>query len=264
MRVQLADACSGRGRSQGLLCRHEVPGTEGPAISVSADPGIKKLRVSRHSRSACAMCRGPEQLPYFNTDEIRRRPASSGMAGNGSAGGGDDRESCRNKPQRSSRPDGPQHSPARNARPHMAHKGGFSELARLDDQFGPYASVVTGDTDSPRCFALITRQADAQGGDIGSKARQVHARPRPDSEAAHRGCARRPATAPGRDAPSACRRSSHTVLSRGCPRRSSQNDLGHPRCRLRRHPLDHTARRNQCHTRNCSPPRRSSPTRRSC
>ncbi|MFH0179118.1 AAA family ATPase [Streptomyces cacaoi] len=49
-----------------------------------------------------------------------------------------------------------------------------------------------------------------------------------------------------------------------CPRRSSQNDLGHPRSRLRRHPSDHTTRRNQCHTRNCSPPRRSSPTRRSC
>lgn len=84
------------------------------------------------------------------------------------------------------------------------------------------------------------------------------------------GCARgascRPAgaTAPGRDAPSACRRSSHRVLSRGWPRRSSQNDLGLPRSRLRRHPLEHTTRRNQCHTRNCSPPRKSSPTRRSC
>jgi hypothetical protein len=41
-------------------------------------------------------------------------------------------------------------------------------------------------------------------------------------------------------------------------------DLGHPRSRLRRHPLDRTTRRNQCHTRNRSPPRRSSPTRRSC
>jgi hypothetical protein len=69
---------------------------------------------------------------------------------------------------------------------------------------------------------------------------------------------------PAGDAPSACRRSSHRLLSRGCPRRSSKNDLGHPRSRLRRHPLDHTARRNQCHPRNCSPPRRSSPTRRSC
>jgi hypothetical protein len=47
-------------------------------------------------------------------------------------------------------------------------------------------------------------------------------------------------------------------------RRSSQNDLGHPHSRLRRHSLDHTTRRNQCHTRDCSPPRRSSPTRRSC
>jgi hypothetical protein len=81
---------------------------------------------------------------------------------------------------------------------------------------------------------------------------------------AGRHAARRAATAPGRDAPSACRRPSPRVLSRGCPRRSSQNDPGHPRSRLRGHPLDHTTRRNQCHTRNCSPPRRSSPTRRSC
>jgi hypothetical protein len=41
-------------------------------------------------------------------------------------------------------------------------------------------------------------------------------------------------------------------------------DLGHPLSRLRRHPLDRTTRRNQCHTRNRSPPGRSSPTRRSC
>lgn len=44
---------------------------------------------------------------------------------------------------------------------------------------------------------------------------------------------------------------------------SSDHDLGHPRYRLHSHPSDHTTRRNQCHIRNCSPPRRNSATRRS-
>jgi predicted glutamine amidotransferase len=48
----------------------------------------------------------------------------------------------------------------------MAHNGGFGELARLDEQLGPYASLVAGDTDSERYFALITQQADAHGGDV--------------------------------------------------------------------------------------------------
>jgi predicted glutamine amidotransferase len=50
----------------------------------------------------------------------------------------------------------------------MAHNGGFGELARLDEQLGPYASLVRGDTDSERYFALITQQADAHGGDVGA------------------------------------------------------------------------------------------------
>ena len=50
----------------------------------------------------------------------------------------------------------------------MAHNGGFGELARLDEQLGPYASLVAGDTDSERYFALITQQADARGGDVGA------------------------------------------------------------------------------------------------
>jgi predicted glutamine amidotransferase len=50
----------------------------------------------------------------------------------------------------------------------MAHNGGFGELARLDEQLGPYASLVCGDTDSERYFALITQQADAHGGDVGA------------------------------------------------------------------------------------------------
>ncbi len=48
----------------------------------------------------------------------------------------------------------------------MAHNGGFGELGRLDDQLGRYASLVLGDTDSERYFALITQQADAHGGDV--------------------------------------------------------------------------------------------------
>ena len=50
----------------------------------------------------------------------------------------------------------------------MAHNGGFGELPRLDAQLGSYLSLVGGDTDSERFFALITQQADAQGGDLGA------------------------------------------------------------------------------------------------
>ena len=50
----------------------------------------------------------------------------------------------------------------------MAHNGGFGELTRLDEQLGWYASLVLGDTDSERYFALITQQADAHGGDVGA------------------------------------------------------------------------------------------------
>jgi predicted glutamine amidotransferase len=50
----------------------------------------------------------------------------------------------------------------------MAHNGGFGELPRLDEQLGSYASLVRGDTDSERFFALITQQTDAHGGDVGA------------------------------------------------------------------------------------------------
>ena len=50
----------------------------------------------------------------------------------------------------------------------MAHNGGFGELARLDEQLGRNASLVAGDTDSERYFALITQQTDAHGGDVGA------------------------------------------------------------------------------------------------
>jgi predicted glutamine amidotransferase len=50
----------------------------------------------------------------------------------------------------------------------MAHNGGFGELGKLDEQLGSYASLVLGDTDSERYFALITQQADAHDGDVGA------------------------------------------------------------------------------------------------
>ncbi len=50
----------------------------------------------------------------------------------------------------------------------MAHNGGFGEVARLDEQLGPYRELVLGDTDSERYFALITQQIDASGGDVGA------------------------------------------------------------------------------------------------
>jgi glutamine amidotransferase len=50
----------------------------------------------------------------------------------------------------------------------MAHNGGIGEVERLTEQLGSYASLVLGDTDSERYFALITQQADAHGGDVGA------------------------------------------------------------------------------------------------
>jgi len=50
----------------------------------------------------------------------------------------------------------------------MAHNGGFGELPLLEQQLGSYASMVQGDTDSERFFALITQQIDAHDGDVGA------------------------------------------------------------------------------------------------
>jgi predicted glutamine amidotransferase len=50
----------------------------------------------------------------------------------------------------------------------MAHNGGIGELPRLEEQLGSYASLVLGDTDSERYFALITKQTQAHGGDVGA------------------------------------------------------------------------------------------------
>jgi predicted glutamine amidotransferase len=50
----------------------------------------------------------------------------------------------------------------------MAHNGGIGELPRLEEQLGSYASLVLGDTDSERYFALIMQQTEAHGGDVGA------------------------------------------------------------------------------------------------
>jgi predicted glutamine amidotransferase len=48
----------------------------------------------------------------------------------------------------------------------FAHNGVIGGLDRLEDELGSYRSLVEGDTDSERFFALITRQIDACGGDV--------------------------------------------------------------------------------------------------
>ncbi len=48
----------------------------------------------------------------------------------------------------------------------LAHNGEVQHLGRLEDELGPYRSLVRGDTDSERIFALITKQIDAHGGDV--------------------------------------------------------------------------------------------------
>jgi predicted glutamine amidotransferase len=50
----------------------------------------------------------------------------------------------------------------------FAHNGVIADLPRLDAELGKYHSLVQGDTDSERFFALITRHIDANGGDIGA------------------------------------------------------------------------------------------------
>jgi len=50
----------------------------------------------------------------------------------------------------------------------FAHNGVVEGLDLLQDELGDYASLVEGDTDSERVFALITQQIDAADGDIGT------------------------------------------------------------------------------------------------
>ncbi|WP_282206763.1 class II glutamine amidotransferase [Kitasatospora fiedleri] len=48
----------------------------------------------------------------------------------------------------------------------FAHNGVIGGLDRLDVRLGPARSLVKGDTDSERFFALITRESAARGGDV--------------------------------------------------------------------------------------------------
>ncbi|WP_405583023.1 class II glutamine amidotransferase [Streptomyces sp. NBC_01190] len=48
----------------------------------------------------------------------------------------------------------------------FAHNGVIEELEALDAELGEDLSLVRGDTDSERFFALITRQTRAHGGDV--------------------------------------------------------------------------------------------------
>jgi predicted glutamine amidotransferase len=50
----------------------------------------------------------------------------------------------------------------------MAHNGGLGDLPLLERHLGDYAGLVLGDTDSERYFALITKEIDAHGGDVGA------------------------------------------------------------------------------------------------
>ncbi len=49
----------------------------------------------------------------------------------------------------------------------VAHNGGFGDLSEVDAHLGDYLSLVHGDTDSERYAALIAKEADAHGGDVG-------------------------------------------------------------------------------------------------
>ncbi|WP_416520243.1 class II glutamine amidotransferase [Streptomyces achromogenes] len=55
----------------------------------------------------------------------------------------------------------------------FAHNGVIEDLDRLDDHLGEDRSLVGGDTDSERFFALITRETGRSGGDPGAGIRQA-------------------------------------------------------------------------------------------
>ncbi|QGV82250.1 class II glutamine amidotransferase [Streptomyces ficellus] len=63
---------------------------------------------------------------------------------------------------------------ARNTHPFLqegrlfAHNGVVEDLEALDAQLGEDRALVTGDTDSERFFALVTRSIRAHGGDVGA------------------------------------------------------------------------------------------------
>jgi len=50
----------------------------------------------------------------------------------------------------------------------FAHNGVIGDLPRLETELGAHRELVAGDTDSERFFALITKQIEAHGGDVGA------------------------------------------------------------------------------------------------
>jgi predicted glutamine amidotransferase len=50
----------------------------------------------------------------------------------------------------------------------FAHNGHVEGLDALEERLGDYRSLVHGDTDSERFFALVTKETDAAGGDPGA------------------------------------------------------------------------------------------------
>jgi glutamine amidotransferase len=50
----------------------------------------------------------------------------------------------------------------------FAHNGYIGDLQALESQLGPYADLVHGQTDSERFFALVTREIEANNGDVGA------------------------------------------------------------------------------------------------
>ncbi|MFH8223177.1 class II glutamine amidotransferase [Streptomyces sp. NPDC018057] len=55
----------------------------------------------------------------------------------------------------------------------FAHNGVIEDLDRLDAHLGADRSLVAGDTDSERFFALITREIREHGGDVGAGVRRA-------------------------------------------------------------------------------------------
>jgi glutamine amidotransferase len=50
----------------------------------------------------------------------------------------------------------------------LAHNGVIQGLDRLERELGEYRSLVAGDTDSERFFALVTRETDRHDGEVGA------------------------------------------------------------------------------------------------
>jgi predicted glutamine amidotransferase len=48
----------------------------------------------------------------------------------------------------------------------LAHNGVIEDLAKLEAQLGRYRGLVSGDTDSERFFALVTKETDRHDGDV--------------------------------------------------------------------------------------------------